>query len=180
MLLNPSHLSITLYPLSTLETYSPKENKDKNIILNNPTMEAVVCHSVSHNIDFCLNFFTCKYSLRWVIGLVWDLWLLLQYQYWIFICDSFQIFCCLPVSQRSCGPFTAPASSPTATVNKEWATSFMLLLLLARFSTSLQVLFFYHPSLPIFQHCNSMTLGSRERRLEEKGGIDIVTLLSAD
>ena len=47
-------------------------------------MEAVVWHSVSHSILFCLNSFTYKCSFQWVIGLAWGLWLLLHCQYWIF------------------------------------------------------------------------------------------------
>jgi hypothetical protein len=44
--------------------------KRKNILL----VESVVCdNSVSHTISVCPHFFTCKYSLQWVTGLVQDL-----------------------------------------------------------------------------------------------------------
>jgi hypothetical protein len=48
-------------------------------------MEVVECHSVSHSVFLCPHIFTCKYSLQWVFGLVWDLCLLWQHRYWILI-----------------------------------------------------------------------------------------------
>jgi hypothetical protein len=42
----------------------------------------MLCHSVLHSAPFCPHIFTCRCSLQWVIGLVWDLWRLLH-QYWI-------------------------------------------------------------------------------------------------
>jgi hypothetical protein len=54
---------------------SPKG--EKNVIV-----ETIICHNESHS-NFCPYFFTCQCSLQWVTGLVWGLWLLLQYQNWI-------------------------------------------------------------------------------------------------
>ena len=46
-------------------------------------METARYYGVSHRIPFCLNIFTCKCSLQWVIGLVWGPWILLCHQFWI-------------------------------------------------------------------------------------------------
>ena len=51
---------------------------------------------------FCPNSLTCKSSLQWWLGLAQGLWLLLYYQYWILLGDSFQISFYGPVSWRSC------------------------------------------------------------------------------
>jgi len=44
---------------------------------------SIVCHSAPYGIPLWPSMFTFKSSLQWVIGLIWDLWLLLQSKYWI-------------------------------------------------------------------------------------------------
>jgi len=73
-----SYLSISLVSLTCTLFLQPPHQKKKNLVV-----DAGVCHSVSYSMPFCPNIFICKFSLQWVIGLVWSLWLLLWYQYWI-------------------------------------------------------------------------------------------------
>lgn len=40
-----------------------------------------MCYTVSYGIPISPQFFALKYSLQWVIDLIWGLWLLLLYQY---------------------------------------------------------------------------------------------------
>lgn len=42
-------------------------------------MEAVVSHIVFHSTLFCPHIFTSECALQWVIGLIWEPWLLLYY-----------------------------------------------------------------------------------------------------
>lgn len=49
---------------------------------NSLTIEAAMHHGIPHSIPFYLSNFTCKFSLKWVIGLIQGLWLL-HYQHWI-------------------------------------------------------------------------------------------------
>ena len=49
-----------------------------------------------------------------------------------------------------------------------------------RLLATLLVPFFYHPSPPLFYSSNPPILGRRERRLKEKGGVNIIRLLSND
>jgi hypothetical protein len=62
-----------MYPPSALRPPSPKKtNKQTNKQQKHRkhlVMEAVVCHSVSHNIPFYLYIFTCKCSLQRAIAL---------------------------------------------------------------------------------------------------------------
>lgn len=55
--------------------------------------KAELRHHVSHNIPFCPNNFTFKWSLKWVIGPVQNFWLLLNHQYWIYM----RILLCYPI-----------------------------------------------------------------------------------
>lgn len=71
---NHTHLSVHLYTPSALATSPTNENKTKIKIKKcklkktnqHFTMEAVVCHSMSHSVPFCPNSFICKCLLQWV------------------------------------------------------------------------------------------------------------------
>lgn len=79
-----THRPIPLLLPSALATFPlPEQNKTKNN--KNLSMEAVVWSSESHSIPFNSYIFTCKYSLHWVIDLVWGPWLLELYWYWVLI-----------------------------------------------------------------------------------------------
>lgn len=78
-------LSLHIHPLFLQPSQKKMKNKQnttehrKYLI-----MEAIVYHSVFHNIPLSPNTFIWKCSLQWVNGLVQDLWLLLHHQYWFF------------------------------------------------------------------------------------------------
>jgi hypothetical protein len=94
----PPHPSISVLIPSNYPKRK-QEIKKKKIHCGSCSVSHTVCHTVCHTgVGFCPHSFICKCALQWVIGLVWDLWLLLHYQYWI----SSRISCCCPVSWRSC------------------------------------------------------------------------------
>lgn len=53
------------------------------------------CQSVSHGIPFCPHIFTHKYSLQWLVCLVWCLWLvylsILEHHWIIALCDRHSV-----------------------------------------------------------------------------------------
>jgi hypothetical protein len=72
---------IPLISLSFPKKKIKKKKKEQN--QNYLTMEAAMCHSVSHSTPFCAHIFTCKCSLQGIIGLVQGLRLLLRCRHWI-------------------------------------------------------------------------------------------------
>lgn len=61
-----------------------KQKKERNKNLKTRlVIEAAVCHCVSHSLSICPDFFTCKCSLSFVIGLVQGFCFCLLYQSFI-------------------------------------------------------------------------------------------------
>ena len=77
----------SLQPPSLAKTKQNKTTKIKSKETNKQAETSCGSCSVSHCVTqspFCLNRFTCKCLLQFVLSLVPGLWLLLLYQYWNF------------------------------------------------------------------------------------------------
>lgn len=84
----PSPSMSALYPCRFLQNRANKKKKPKitfHCSVFQPLHHIILCHRglgsyhVSHSISLYLNSFTCKCSLRWVVGLAQGLWLLVNH-----------------------------------------------------------------------------------------------------